>query len=349
MSRIAACLHRMILLLGRCAPQRYRELVRGMLAEFDSIPEPPEQVRFALGAVLAVGRLTLRAGAHGLAESLRTLVSAPFTRGAHFGGPAMSEIMTRDLLRRLSRPFAVGLVALTLLVMANQVIQWMPQLHAQGASTWTLAEVVLLSLPFTLALTVPMAVFLSVCWVFARLGKEGLLASASRFRRLVVPVVGAAAVIASFTLVLNSEVLPRANSRLVTVLTGSAARPTERTMTMGQLRNAAQNARATSGVQASARAAAYEVEIQKRLALPAACMVFALVGAAVVFRFPRGGVGLVVAGSGLLFAGYYSALIAGESLADQQVVSAGVAMWMANAVLLCLALVLAWRPSSTRS
>lgn len=60
-------------------------------------------------------------------------------------------------------------------------------------------------MPSTVALTIPMAVFIAVAWVFTRLGKEGVLSTARRerhgVRRLVGPVLGAAAVIAALTLV----------------------------------------------------------------------------------------------------------------------------------------------------
>jgi lipopolysaccharide export LptBFGC system permease protein LptF len=318
-----------------------------MVAELDAIPDPAEQTRFAFGALSAIGRLTVRASTQSTLESLRFVLAVPFSqRDALLGGPAMSEIMTRHLLHRHVRPFAVTLAALTVLLVANQVLQWMPRLSERGASPATVAEVLLLSVPFTLALTLPMAVFLSVCWVFTRLGKEGALGSTrSDFRRLAMPVVAAAAVVASLTLVLNTEILPRTNTRLSAVLSGSEGRPTDRTMTIGELRDAAQSARSVPGEQAVARAAAFEVEIQKRFALAAACMVLALVGASLVSRFPRGGVGLVIGGSILVFAGYYAALVVGESLADRQVVAPSVAMWMANALLLGVALMLAWRPS----
>jgi lipopolysaccharide export LptBFGC system permease protein LptF len=318
-----------------------------MVAELDSITEPAEQTRFVIGALAAIGRLALSGYTQSSFESLRLMFAGPpRERDARLGGPAMSQVMSRQLLRRHVRPFAVTLVSLTLLLLANQTLHWLPRLGERGASSATVGQVLLLSLPFTLALTVPMAVFLSVCWVFTRLGKEGVLASRRHgFRRMAVPVVGAAGVVATLTLALNTEVLPRANTRLVAVLTGSEGRPTERTMTIGQLRDAAQEARSASGEQAIARAAAYEIEFQKRLALSAACMVLALAGASIVNRFPRGGLGLVIGGSTLVFAGYYVALVVGESLADRQVISPGVAMWMANAILLGLALALAWRPS----
>jgi lipopolysaccharide export LptBFGC system permease protein LptF len=343
-------LQRLLVRAANLSPPRHRELVRGMVAEFDAIADPAEQTRFALGALRAIGQLTVGSSTQSSIESLRFVLAMPLgRRDARLGGPAMSEIMTRQLLHRHARPFTVTLAALTLLLVANQMLQWMPRLSERGASAATVAEVLLLSVPFTLALTVPMAVFLSVCWVFTRLGKEGTLGSTrGDFRRLAMPVVGAAAVVASLTLVLNTEVLPRTNTRLTTVLSGSEGRPTDRTMTIGELREAAQSARSAPGEQAVVRAAAFEVEIQKRLALAAACMVLALAAASLVSRFPRGGIGLVISGSVLVFAGYYAALVLGESLADRQVIAPSVAMWMANVLLLGVALLLAWRPRRFR-
>src|SRR2546422_8987518 len=49
------------------------------------------------------------------------------------------------------------------------------------------------------------------------------------------------------------------------------------------------------------RAATYEVEIQKKYAIAAACLVFALVGVPVALRFQRGGVGLVIGVSAAVF------------------------------------------------
>jgi lipopolysaccharide export system permease protein len=73
-------------------------------------------------------------------------------------------------------------------------------------------------------------------------------------------------------------------------------------------------------------------------------VVLALAGAAIALRFPRGGVGLVIGAGGILFTGYYLSVVAGESLADRQVISPFVGMWMANAFLLVVVLLLVWRP-----
>jgi len=160
-------------------------------------------------------------------------------------------------------------------------------------------------------------------------------------------VVAAAAVVAALTLVVNTHVVPAANARLLTVLGGTPGARSDRTMTLGQLRQAAREAREANAPGAAARAAAYEVEIQKKFAVAAACLVLALAAAATAVRFPRGGAVLVFAASGFVFAGYYLSLIAGESLADRRVISPLVGMWMANALLLTAVLSLLWRSSRT--
>jgi lipopolysaccharide export system permease protein len=76
----------------------------------------------------------------------------------------------------------------------------------------------------------------------------------------------------------------------------------------------------------------YETEIQKKFALAAACVVFVLLGAPLGIRFPRGGVGLVIGVSIVVFALYYVGLIVGEDLADKLILNPIVAMWMANAL-----------------
>ena len=209
--------------------------------------------------------------------------------------------------------------------------------------------VLLLAVPHTLALTIPMAVFLAVSWVFTRLGTEGVLASARRerrgVRRLIVPVLGASAVVAALSLLSYSEVVPRANARLVEALDGAPREPTDRTMTIGALREAGQRARTASGAEAAARADQIDVEIQKKFALAAACVILALAAAVIAIRFPGGGVRLVLGASGLVFIGYYLFLVGGESLADRQLLSPPVAMWTANALLLAVALLLVPRPS----
>jgi len=91
------------------------------------------------------------------------------------------------------------------------------------------------------------------------------------------------------------------------------------------------------------RAAIFEVEIQKKYAIAAACLVFALVGAPVALRFQRGGVGLVLGVSVAVFTVYYVGLIGGEELGNRLMVSPFFAMWTPNLVFTIAGLVGVWR------
>jgi lipopolysaccharide export system permease protein len=84
----------------------------------------------------------------------------------------------------------------------------------------------------------------------------------------------------------------------------------------------------------------YGVEIQQTCALSAACIVFVLMGAPIALRFPRGGVGLVIGVSLVVFAIYYIGLIAGESLANKGYLTPFWAMWAANVILTMVGLLL---------
>jgi len=87
----------------------------------------------------------------------------------------------------------------------------------------------------------------------------------------------------------------------------------------------------------------FDVEIHKKLAIAFACIVFALIAPPLALRFPRGGVGLVVAASTVIFSVYWVGLIAGESLADRRVADPMVTMWAGNVIFLVAGIVLAAR------
>ncbi len=78
----------------------------------------------------------------------------------------------------------------------------------------------------------------------------------------------------------------------------------------------------------------YSVEIHKKFTLSLACLSFVLIGTALALRFPRGGIGLVIGGSLVIFAIFYVALTGGEQLADRGYVSPALAMWLPNGLVL---------------
>ena len=84
------------------------------------------------------------------------------------------------------------------------------------------------------------------------------------------------------------------------------------------------------------------VEIQKKFSIPAACLVFVLVGAPLGIRARKSGIGVVFL-SILFFVFYWLCLAGGEELADRGLLPAWLAMWSPNVVIGALGLVLTLR------
>ncbi len=91
------------------------------------------------------------------------------------------------------------------------------------------------------------------------------------------------------------------------------------------------------------RRSRFAVEIQKKIAIPVACLVFVLIGAPIAVRYPLGGVGMVVGVSFGFFCAYYVALVGGEELADRLILSPFWAMWAPNILFGSVGLGFVWR------
>jgi len=87
----------------------------------------------------------------------------------------------------------------------------------------------------------------------------------------------------------------------------------------------------------------YAVEVQKKFALSLAVLVFVLFGPPIAVRFPRGGVGVTIGISLVVFGAYYICLMAGETLADKGRLNPVVAMWAANVIFTVAGLLLLLR------
>lgn len=141
------------------------------------------------------------------------------------------RILSRYLLREHRAPFLFALGALTGLMLANQVARQFSSLVGKGLPWGVIGEVFGLSVPFIVAMTLPMAVLMAVLYAFARLGSDNeitaLKASGVNLARLMRPVLGAATVLTVLTFLFIDQVLPTANHRLKTLLVDIARkRPT---------------------------------------------------------------------------------------------------------------------------
>lgn len=93
----------------------------------------------------------------------------------------------------------------------------------------------------------------------------------------------------------------------------------------------------------------YQVEIQKKYSIASATLVFVLIGVPLALRFPRGGIGMVIAASLTIFSIYYVGLIGGEALADSGYLPPWMAMWLTNALFGSLGVAGLWRMGREQS
>jgi len=92
----------------------------------------------------------------------------------------------------------------------------------------------------------------------------------------------------------------------------------------------------------------YLVEIHKKYAIAAACLVFVLIGAPLGLRIRRGSIGISVGVSLGFFLLYWACLLGGEELADRSLVDPVWAMWAANVIIGVPGALLVWVTTSER-
>src|SRR5437762_1780084 len=364
------------------------------------------------------------------------------------------RILSRYILRQHIPPLFYALAALTFAMLVNQVAKQFGNFVGKGLPWGVIFEVFALSIPFIVAMTLPMAVLVAVLYTFSHLAADNevtaMKASGISAGRILRPVLGGATLIAVIAFVWNDQILPRSNHELRTLLVdiqrkkptfqlkeqvinevvagqfflrapridpasnslsdvtiydledpdrrriiladsghmayspggtdlyltlrdgevheikrtdpehfnrtfygvnrikvagvSNTFEPTkndeyrgDREMTICAMQDVVARARKDQErvrTEALQRAAIYEVEIQKKLAISAACVIFAMLGMPLAIRYPRGGVGLVIGTSLAVFSVYYVGLIGGEELGDRLVVPPFLAMWTPNLIFL---------------
>src|SRR3989442_6943779 len=129
--------------------------------------------------------------------------------------------ISRYLLRQHVAPLGFALAALTSLMLIQQIAKQLSSLLGKGLPTSVIVEVFLLSVPFIVAVTLPMAVLVAVLHVFTRLAGDNeitaMQAGGVSVGRVIAPVLGGATVVALLSFLWNDQVLPRSNHRLRTL------------------------------------------------------------------------------------------------------------------------------------
>jgi len=131
------------------------------------------------------------------------------------------RLLSRYLLRECVGPFLFALGALTGLMVLNQIARDFSDLVGKGLSWAVIGEVFALSVPFIVAMTLPMAVLVAVLYAFSRLGADNeitaLKASGVDLVHMVRPVLAAGVGLALVNFAFNDQVLPRTNHKLRTL------------------------------------------------------------------------------------------------------------------------------------
>lgn len=128
------------------------------------------------------------------------------------------KIIDRYILKEHTGPLVFALTTLTSLLLLNYIAKRFGQLVGKGLPWSVIGEFFMLSLPFTVAMTLPMAVLVATLYAFSRLSSENEVtafkASGVSMRRLMAPVVLASVVLSFGMLLFNDQALPWANHRL---------------------------------------------------------------------------------------------------------------------------------------
>src|SRR5215213_4318550 len=132
------------------------------------------------------------------------------------------RLLNRYFLRQLVSPFFFSLAALTGFMLISQVAKKFGALVGKGLPWSVITEVFVLSLPFIVAMTLPMAVLLAVLYTFSHLAADNeitaMRASGISPYQVLRPVLVWGACMAALNFAFVDQVLPRTNARLRALL-----------------------------------------------------------------------------------------------------------------------------------
>ncbi|HKS05137.1 MAG TPA: LptF/LptG family permease [Gemmatimonadaceae bacterium] len=141
------------------------------------------------------------------------------------------RLVTRYILREHAGPLAFAVATLTSLLLLNYISKRFEDLVGKGLPWNVIAEFFVLSVPFTIAMTLPMAVLIATLYAFSRLASDSeltaMMSCGVGTRQLMTPVLGAGLALSLLMVAFNDQLLPRANYRLNGLLaTISQKKPT---------------------------------------------------------------------------------------------------------------------------
>ncbi|HUU27067.1 MAG TPA: LptF/LptG family permease, partial [archaeon] len=127
------------------------------------------------------------------------------------------KILYRYILSELAGPFVLSLSLLTFILFMRHMVFLFPKIVGKNLGWPVIAELLVLSLPFILALVLPMAVLVAVIMAFGRLSSDNEITALQSLgvpvHRLMVSPLAAALALMFFAIWFNDRVLPESNHK----------------------------------------------------------------------------------------------------------------------------------------
>ena len=131
-------------------------------------------------------------------------------------------ILYRYFIREHILPFFLALIVLTFILIMNRIFELVFNIIGKGLSVYIVLKVFLLSLPFIIALTVPMAVLVAVMTVFGKSSQDfeiiALKSGGVNLYKLIIPVLIAIIFLSLGMVYFNNHILPESNHTVKNLL-----------------------------------------------------------------------------------------------------------------------------------
>ncbi len=132
------------------------------------------------------------------------------------------KILHSYILRELAGPFVVSLTLLTFILFMRHFVFLFPKIAGKNLGWQVMSEIIVLSLPFIIALVLPMAVLVAVIMAFGRFSADNevtaLKALGLPAHRLMLSPMAAACLLMTGAIWFNDQVLPETNHRYKNLL-----------------------------------------------------------------------------------------------------------------------------------
>ncbi len=128
------------------------------------------------------------------------------------------RLLRRHIIRSVAGPFFFSLGACTGLLLVNQLAKRFGDLVGKDLPTRVIVEVLLLSIPFIIALTLPMAVLVAILYGYSQLGADNeitaMRANGISVAQMIRPALLAGLALSVLSFLFVDQILPRTNARL---------------------------------------------------------------------------------------------------------------------------------------